>query len=48
MTGSAFSVITKQTPWPESATELYRPSDSRLSEKLVPSFADRERDTWSA
>jgi hypothetical protein len=25
----------------ESASELYRPSDSRLSAKLVPTFADR-------
>jgi hypothetical protein len=23
----------KQTPWPESASELYRPSDRRLSAK---------------
>jgi hypothetical protein len=29
------------TPWPESANELYRPSDRRLSAKLVPTFADR-------
>jgi hypothetical protein len=29
----------KHTPWPESASELYRPSDSRLSAKLVPAFA---------
>jgi hypothetical protein len=29
------------TPWPESASELYRPSDRRLSAKLVPIFADR-------
>jgi hypothetical protein len=28
----------KQTPWRESASELYRPSDRRLSEKLVPVF----------
>jgi hypothetical protein len=28
-----------QTPWPESASELYRPS--RLSAKLMPTFADR-------
>jgi hypothetical protein len=27
------------TPWPESARELYRPSDRRLSAKLVPTFA---------
>jgi hypothetical protein len=29
------------TPWSESASELCRPSDCRLSEKLVPTFADR-------
>jgi hypothetical protein len=32
---------TEQTPWPESASELYRPSDHRLSAKLVPVFSDR-------
>jgi hypothetical protein len=31
----------KKTPWPESASELYRPSYRRLSTKLVPNFADR-------
>jgi hypothetical protein len=31
----------KQTPWSESANELYRPNDSRLSAKLLPTFADR-------
>jgi hypothetical protein len=31
----------KQTPFPESANELYRPSDRRLSANLVPTFADR-------
>jgi hypothetical protein len=31
----------KQTPWPESANKLYRPSDHRLSAKPVPTFADR-------
>jgi hypothetical protein len=31
----------KQTPWPESASELYRPSDRRLLAKLVPAFADK-------
>jgi hypothetical protein len=31
----------KQTPWPESESELYRPSDGRLPAKLVPTFADR-------
>jgi CBS-domain-containing membrane protein len=30
-----------KTPWPESASELYRPSDRRFSAKLVPTFADR-------
>jgi hypothetical protein len=29
------------TPWPYSASELYRPSDRRLSAKLVPTSADR-------
>jgi hypothetical protein len=29
------------TQWPESASELYRPSDHRLLAKLVPTFADR-------
>jgi hypothetical protein len=28
----------KQTPWPESASELYRLSDRSLSAKLVPTF----------
>jgi hypothetical protein len=31
----------KQTPWSESTSELYRPSDRRLSVKLVPTFAGR-------
>jgi hypothetical protein len=26
------------SPWPESASELYRPSDCLLSAKLVPNF----------
>jgi hypothetical protein len=40
--GDFFMYITnKQTPCPESASELYRPSDHRLSAKLVPTFADR-------
>jgi hypothetical protein len=30
-----------QTPWPGSASELYRPSDRCLSAKLVPTFAYR-------
>jgi hypothetical protein len=29
------------TLWSESASELYRPSDRRLSAKLVPTFAGR-------
>jgi hypothetical protein len=29
------------TPWLESANKLYRPSDRRLSAKLVPTFTDR-------
>jgi hypothetical protein len=32
---------TKLTPWSESASELYRPSDRRLSANLVPTFVDR-------
>jgi hypothetical protein len=35
------------TLWPESASELYRPSDRRLSVKLVPTLAARCA-TWSA
>jgi hypothetical protein len=31
----------KQTPWPQPASELYRPSDRRLLAKLVPTFTDR-------
>jgi hypothetical protein len=41
---SAIYVVTAvelKTPWPESASELYRPSDSRLQAKLVPTFTDR-------
>jgi CBS-domain-containing membrane protein len=33
--------VNKLTPWPESASEPYRPSDRYLSTKLVPAFADR-------
>jgi hypothetical protein len=40
-TGEWYTNIQKQTPWPQSASELYRPSDRRLSMKLVPTFADR-------
>jgi CBS-domain-containing membrane protein len=35
------TIIINSTPWPESASELYRPSDRRLAMKLVPDFADR-------
>jgi hypothetical protein len=31
----------QKTPWPESASELYRPSDRCFLAKLVPTFADR-------
>jgi hypothetical protein len=31
----------KKTPWPQSTSELYRPSERGLSAKLVPIFADR-------
>jgi hypothetical protein len=31
----------KQTPWSESASKLYRPSDRCLSAKLVPTLANR-------
>jgi hypothetical protein len=30
----------KESPWPESASELCRPSSRRMSVKLVPTFAD--------
>jgi hypothetical protein len=30
----------EQTPWPEFASELYRPNDCHLSTKIVPNFAD--------
>jgi hypothetical protein len=38
---SIISVTHSLTPWPESVSELYRPSDRRMSAKLVPTFADR-------
>jgi hypothetical protein len=31
----------KQTPWSESASELYRPSDRRFSAKWLSTFADK-------
>jgi hypothetical protein len=32
---------TNKTPWPEAASEVYRPSDRCLYAKLVPPSADR-------
>jgi hypothetical protein len=37
----ACSINNKQTPWPQSARELYRASDRCLLAKLIPTFADR-------
>jgi hypothetical protein len=34
-------LVSHLTPRPESASELYRLSERRLSAKLVPTFADR-------
>jgi hypothetical protein len=31
----------KKTPWSESASELYRPGDRRLSAKFVQTLADK-------
>jgi hypothetical protein len=40
-------IINKQIiPWLQSASELYRPGDRRLSAKLVPTFADRGVSRW--
>jgi hypothetical protein len=39
--GDTVAVTSLTTPWLESASELYRPSDRRMSAKLVPTFADR-------
>jgi hypothetical protein len=36
------------TLWPQSTSELYRPSDRRLSAKLVPTFLRLEGAMWSA
>jgi hypothetical protein len=36
-----FNTVITITPWSECANELYRPSDRRLSAKLLPNFADR-------
>jgi hypothetical protein len=35
-------MLQKRTPWAESASALCRPSDRRLSAKLVLTFADTE------
>jgi hypothetical protein len=37
----------KQTPWPQSASELYRPSERRMLVKLFPTIADRGRQVVS-
>jgi hypothetical protein len=34
-------ILSEKSQWPEPASEIYRPSDRRLS-KLVPTFTDRE------
>jgi hypothetical protein len=39
--GISLKKNTKETPWPESASELYRLSDRRLSAKLLRTFVDR-------
>jgi hypothetical protein len=40
MQGELISWSNKQNPWSLSASELYRPSDRRMSSKLVPTSAD--------
>jgi hypothetical protein len=40
-TGPHILLNKKKTLWPESASELYRSSNGRLSATLVPTFADR-------
>jgi hypothetical protein len=34
------SILVEESPWSESTSELYRPSDRRLSAKLMLTFAD--------
>jgi hypothetical protein len=41
LTITVLDISHKKTPWPESTSELYQPSDRCLSAKLVPTFADR-------
>jgi hypothetical protein len=36
-----YNSLKNLTPWTESANELYRPSDRRLSANLVPTFAEK-------
>ena len=36
-----YEIKNKQTPWPQSARELYQQSGRRRSAELVPTFADR-------
>jgi hypothetical protein len=38
--GEMGNIFKKKTPWSESASELYRPSDRSLSAKLVQTFED--------
>jgi hypothetical protein len=40
-TGSSEQVTNNPPPWSQSASELYRPSDRRLSAKWLPTFTDR-------
>jgi hypothetical protein len=42
MSGLTQFIIYERTPWPESVSELYRPSDLLLSEKLVSIVVDRK------
>jgi hypothetical protein len=42
-TGRPECLTVKNTPWPESASELYQPSDRRLSTKPVPTLEERGR-----
>jgi hypothetical protein len=42
------NLLVIKTPWPQSASELYRPSNRCLSAKLVPTFLRIEGATWPA
>jgi hypothetical protein len=37
---TAAAIGLRETLWPESASELYQPSDCRVSAKLLPTFGD--------